>query len=120
MHRCGDGGLSESTGEACDDGKKTPLFCAILYPKRSFYQDRLGTNIGKSLKKEMRFLTGNVLDGDGCDAHCQLEPLPAGHARILSEWRQRWMPREDIHAEILSLEVLAGKKTRLFAMQFVY
>jgi hypothetical protein len=70
--------------------------------------------------EEMRLLTGNVLDGDGCDAHCQLEPLPAGHARILSEWRQRWMPREDIHAEILSLEVLAGKKTRLFAMPFVY
>ena len=38
------------------------------------------------------FLAENF-DGDGCDAHCQLEPLPAGHARVLSEWRQRWMPR---------------------------
>ena len=74
----------------------------------------------ETTQKKTRFLTVNVLNGDGCDAHCQLEPLPAGHARILSEWRQRWMPREDIHAEILSLEVLAGKKTRFFAMPFVY
>jgi hypothetical protein len=31
-------------------------FLAIFYIKRSFYQDRLGTNIGKVLKKETVFL----------------------------------------------------------------
>jgi hypothetical protein len=29
-----------------------------LYISASFYQDRLGTNIGKALKKEWRFLRG--------------------------------------------------------------
>jgi hypothetical protein len=33
------------------NGAKNAFFCAILYPKRSFYQDRLGTNIGKTPKK---------------------------------------------------------------------
>jgi hypothetical protein len=37
--------------------KKTRYFCAIYIYNASFYQDRLGTNIGKPLKKrEMRFL----------------------------------------------------------------
>jgi hypothetical protein len=31
------------------------LFVQFLYKKRSFYQDRLGTNIGKT-QKECRFL----------------------------------------------------------------
>jgi hypothetical protein len=37
---------------------RQPIFCsAILYWKWRFYQDRLGTNIGKAaLKKEERFL----------------------------------------------------------------
>jgi hypothetical protein len=30
-------------------------FCAIYILKRSFCQDRLGTNIGKALKKQCRF-----------------------------------------------------------------
>jgi hypothetical protein len=34
--------------------RKTALFIH-LYIKRTFYQDRLGTNIGKALKKEWRF-----------------------------------------------------------------
>jgi hypothetical protein len=34
--------------------RKTPLFGAIVYKNRTFYQDRLGTNIGKALKKEWR------------------------------------------------------------------
>jgi hypothetical protein len=45
-------------------GKKTCLFCAILYIyiyKRSFYQDRLGTNIRKTQKGERRFLAGMCL-----------------------------------------------------------
>jgi hypothetical protein len=45
-----------------DEGKKaTRLFCdAILYTKNSsFYQDRLGTNIGRT-QKETRFLTGGA------------------------------------------------------------
>jgi hypothetical protein len=35
--------------------RKTPLFAPFTLKKRSFYQDRLGTNIGKALKKEWRF-----------------------------------------------------------------
>jgi hypothetical protein len=30
-------------------------FCAILYSKRSFHQDRLGANTGKALKKREAF-----------------------------------------------------------------
>jgi hypothetical protein len=45
----------------CDDGRellqqvwKTPFFAVPFYTKNaSFYQDRLGTNIGKALKKEI-------------------------------------------------------------------
>ena len=34
-------------------GKETPLFAVpFIYENASFYQDRLGTNIGKALKKE--------------------------------------------------------------------
>ena len=36
--------------------QKTHIFCAIVHSKRPFYQDRLGTNIGKTLKK-CAFLT---------------------------------------------------------------
>ena len=37
--------------------RKTHIFCAILYLKLSFYQDRLGIdlNVGKALKKEAFF-----------------------------------------------------------------
>jgi hypothetical protein len=35
--------------------RKTPLFLSNVYINASFYQDRLGTNIGKALKKEWRF-----------------------------------------------------------------
>ena len=37
--------------------KKRAIFAPFIYKHASFYQDRLGTNIGKSLKKEwLRFL----------------------------------------------------------------
>ena len=36
---------------------KKRRFCAIYISNASFYQDRLGTNIGKALKIEWRFLT---------------------------------------------------------------
>ena len=32
-------------------GAKNATFCAIYIQNRTFYQDRLGTNIGKALKK---------------------------------------------------------------------
>jgi hypothetical protein len=35
--------------------KKHCLFCAIFYQKRSFYQARLRTNIGKPQRRGMRF-----------------------------------------------------------------
>ena len=35
--------------------KRIFLFWSVSYPKRSFYQDRLGTNIGKVLNTETRF-----------------------------------------------------------------
>ena len=35
--------------------RKTPLFLSNVYINASFYQDRLGTNLGKALKKEWRF-----------------------------------------------------------------
>ena len=41
-----------SGGLRCE---KRHLLCAIYILKRTFYQDRLGTNIGKALKKEWRF-----------------------------------------------------------------
>jgi hypothetical protein len=34
-------------------GEKNVTFCAIYIYKRSFYQDRLGTNIGKTQKKDV-------------------------------------------------------------------
>ena len=37
-------------------GKGTRLFAPFIYKNASFYQDRLGTNIGKALKKEWRVL----------------------------------------------------------------
>ena len=70
MHQCGDGELSASSGEMCDDG--------------------------------------NTADGDGCDALCQLEPLPPGHARVLSGWTRRWKPLNEIYAENLTLDILSG------------
>ena len=36
-------------------GAKTATFCAIHIQNASFYQDRLGTNIGKTQKRVMRF-----------------------------------------------------------------
>jgi hypothetical protein len=36
-------------------GRETPLFAPFIQ-NASFYQDRLGTNIGKTRKKEWRFL----------------------------------------------------------------
>jgi hypothetical protein len=38
-----------------DEVWETHIFWAILYLKWSFYQDRLGTDIGKGLKKRTRF-----------------------------------------------------------------
>eukprot|EP01046_Picozoa_sp_COSAG06_P002404 COSAG06_NODE_84_length_25090_cov_20.561042_19_plen_295_part_00 len=40
-----------------DPGKKTPFCAPCLCLKLSFCQDRLGTNVGKVEKKEMRFRT---------------------------------------------------------------
>jgi hypothetical protein len=37
-------------------GKKTVLFATVCTPKMIICQDRLGTNIGKALQKEYRFL----------------------------------------------------------------
>ena len=45
-------------------GKETRLFAIPFYIlKRSFYQDKLGTNIAKTLKKRDAFLQGDVADG---------------------------------------------------------
>ena len=38
--------------ELVEKVRKHIIFCAISYQKRSFYQDRLGTNIGEALKKD--------------------------------------------------------------------
>jgi len=40
-------------------GAKNGTFCAIYTLKRSFYQDRLGTNIGK-VDKRVAFLLGLI------------------------------------------------------------
>jgi hypothetical protein len=41
--------------------RKTPLFAPFIYINASFHQDRLGTNIGKALKKRvMRFRRARV------------------------------------------------------------
>ena len=36
-------------------GKETPFLCHFYTKNASFYQDRLGTNIGKALKKRVAF-----------------------------------------------------------------
>jgi hypothetical protein len=41
-------GISQEVGAA---GAKNATFCAIYILKRTFYQDRLGTNIGKPQKR---------------------------------------------------------------------
>jgi hypothetical protein len=46
--------------------RKTPLFAMpFMHKMHQFYQDRLGTNIGKALKKEWRFFAGAHFDGNG-------------------------------------------------------
>jgi glucosylceramidase len=44
--------------------QKTHIFCAIYTERRSFYQDRLGTNIGKALKRDTRFSQDNYYSLD--------------------------------------------------------
>jgi hypothetical protein len=43
-------------------GAKTATFCAMLIYNASFYQDRLGTNIGK-VEKRVAFFAGDAEDG---------------------------------------------------------
>jgi hypothetical protein len=57
---------------AFNAGKKNAPFCAILYYKSSFCQDRLGTNIGKLLKKEVCF------QRSAAALRCSLRPRRAG------------------------------------------
>eukprot|EP01046_Picozoa_sp_COSAG06_P014426 COSAG06_NODE_895_length_11669_cov_5.131384_15_plen_128_part_00 len=50
-----------SNDDVTEEGKKTPLLCHFVQ-KRSFYQDqdRLGTNIGKTQKKEIRVFLEDI------------------------------------------------------------
>jgi hypothetical protein len=41
-----------------EDGTKNATFCAIYTHKRTFYQDRLGTNIGKVEKRVAYYFLG--------------------------------------------------------------
>ena len=48
-----------------DNGAENASFCAILIMKRSFYQDRLGTNIGKEHSKQrVAFPAGGAQEGN--------------------------------------------------------
>jgi hypothetical protein len=47
--------VSSSPFEMRIMGAKNATFCAIYVQNVSFYQDRLGTNIGKALKKSVVF-----------------------------------------------------------------
>jgi hypothetical protein len=40
--------------------RKTPLFEPFIYNNEDFYQDRLGTNIGKVEKKRVVFFAGTT------------------------------------------------------------
>ena len=53
----------------CGSDAKTATFCAIYTLKRSFYQDRLGTNIGK-VDKRVAFFSESAanIDGSYCDS----------------------------------------------------
>jgi hypothetical protein len=48
--------VNDCVGEVCQDNtmvRKTPIFCdAFLYQEGLFYQDRLGTDIGKKALKK--------------------------------------------------------------------
>jgi hypothetical protein len=44
-------------GRRCE--KKTPLFEPVIYDNEDFYQDRLGTNIGK-VEKRVAFFAGTT------------------------------------------------------------
>jgi|EP01046_Picozoa_sp_COSAG06_P018925 hypothetical protein len=46
-------------------GKEPRPFAPFMYINASFYQDRLGTNIGKALKKRTRFCSDQHLVRDG-------------------------------------------------------
>jgi hypothetical protein len=48
-----------SGGEQQQDGAKNAFLGSHLYIKRSFYQDRLGTNIGK-VEKKVAFFAGGA------------------------------------------------------------
>jgi hypothetical protein len=45
--------MVDPSGKFTNGGEKNVTFCAIYILKRSFYQDRLGTNIGKTPKKDV-------------------------------------------------------------------
>jgi hypothetical protein len=56
--------VSEAAGYTLmfdDGGAKNATFCAIYIEKRSFCQDRLGTNIGKTQKRVAFFAGGQVV-----------------------------------------------------------
>ena len=63
----------------CDGGRENASFGAFLYYKRSFYQDRLGTNIGKVEKRDtfLQAHVSNVLVANGtsvCDGSGSVVP----------------------------------------------
>jgi hypothetical protein len=51
---CSDRGGVVKAITFADYGAGKRIFCAILCYKQSCYQDRLGTNVAKALKTEMR------------------------------------------------------------------
>eukprot|EP01046_Picozoa_sp_COSAG06_P013876 COSAG06_NODE_847_length_11974_cov_58.239158_14_plen_382_part_00 len=60
-------------------GKKAPL-CAMPYQKSSFYQDRLGTNVGKT-QKEMPFLKATARMAKDATALLSVRSNAAPHHR---------------------------------------
>jgi hypothetical protein len=57
-----------NSGVLSDGGAKNALLFSLLYSKGSFYQDRLGTNVGKLSEKSAVFL--DVQGADSVRAAC--------------------------------------------------
>ena len=76
-----------------------PPFAPVYTQNASFCQDRLGTNIGKALKKDPRNDRTSCTDSGGC---------------TFQAWGLTTKP-----AKPPSGEVLAGKKTHMFLRRFI-
>jgi hypothetical protein len=103
--------------------RKTPLSAPFIYKKRSFYQDRLGTNIGKT-QKRVAFSAGcsNQIRMRSQAEQCNAAALPRQRARdATGSWYALWFEEHDAprHAARGGRGPLPGDVLRGLALQLL-